>query len=691
MAVTSPLAVHVLGTSPDNTVEHRSPAATAGIPTSIDQIRLDSVPSMVLDVVRSGLAAVGVTLPPIDLTTFNLDDVGRLLPPGVLPDGILPARAPDTQGPQPAPTDPRRPVSAQIPAGAVVKEITRPDPFSMIALTWKDISDSAARGVSGTSAVVRARKADGSWGPWINADPSDGGDPARTSGRPNEQTGTEPVWVGDTRAVQVVVTKKGVAAAAPVGSTPAPTVGATTTVPAPPAPKPPVDRAPANNAPERGDPVAPRDYRLPLEPPPVPAGPSAAPAPSPNPLEQVLTTLSAALINPGTASPIAPPPAGAAPVLPGQQPPIITRAQWGADESKRCDQPTYDPVLKGAVVHHTAGNNDYTPEQSAEIVRGIYAYHAQTLGWCDIGYNAIVDKYGQIFEGAFGGLDKNVQGTHTGGFNRETVGVAMLGNYNDIAPTPELIRSVGSFLGWRLRLAGLDPKGTAQLVSQGFDTAKFGAGETSNLPMISGHRDYDNTECPGELGYAALPQIREVAAGNVTAAQPAPPAAGPASPAPAPGTANAGQVLTIGDLGAIAQKWLSLGGPGGILGNALSTEKTVAGSEVKSVDFQNGQIVWSPTTGAQPLLGAIGKAWTSAGAETSSLGLPVSGENTAVDGVITQAFQFGTLVFNRATGVVVQVVKAFIDEFIRSMRGQSAPGAAPAGAPTTAVPVPPAG
>ena len=59
----------------------------------------------------------------------------------------------------------------------------------------------------------------------------------------------------------------------------------------------------------------------------------------------------------------------------------------------------------------------------------------KTLGWCDIGYNVLVDKYGQIFEGAFGGLDRNVQGTHTGGFNRDTVGVAMLGNYNDVAPS----------------------------------------------------------------------------------------------------------------------------------------------------------------------------------------------------------------------------------------------------------------
>lgn len=81
-------------------------------------------------------------------------------------------------------------------------------------------------------------------------------------------------------------------------------------------------------------------------------------------------------------------------------PKVITRAQWGADESIRCATPTIDDFIGGATVHHTAGSNDYSKSESAEIVRAIYAYHAQTLGWCDIGYNALVDKYGQIFREA---------------------------------------------------------------------------------------------------------------------------------------------------------------------------------------------------------------------------------------------------------------------------------------------------
>lgn len=69
----------------------------------------------------------------------------------------------------------------------------------------------------------------------------------------------------------------------------------------------------------------------------------------------------------------------------------------------------YDNGIHAAIIHHTAGSNDYSPEDSAEIVRAIYAYHTQTLGWCDIAYNALVDKYGQVFEGRAGGITKAVE------------------------------------------------------------------------------------------------------------------------------------------------------------------------------------------------------------------------------------------------------------------------------------------
>ena len=107
---------------------------------------------------------------------------------------------------------------------------------------------------------------------------------------------------------------------------------------------------------------------------------------------------------------------------------IITRASWRADEKiRRRKRPAYADTLRFAVVHHTAGSNSYSRAQSASIVRGIERYHVLANGWDDIGYNFLVDKYGQIFEGRWGGVDRNVVGAHAQGFNQGSVGVALIG------------------------------------------------------------------------------------------------------------------------------------------------------------------------------------------------------------------------------------------------------------------------
>lgn len=201
-------------------------------------------------------------------------------------------------------------------------------------------------------------------------------------------------------------------------------------------------------------------------------------------------------------------------------PRIIGRAQWGADESLRCADPVYDDGVSAIVVHHTAGRNDYTRAESAGIVRAIYAYHASKLGWCDIGYSALVDKYGQIFEGRFGGLDKPVEGAHAGGFNENTASVAMMGDFETKPPTQTALQATGRYIGWRARVAGLDPKGNTTLVSEGTEYSKYDEGEAVNLPVVFAHRDVGNTTCPGDAAYAAMGMLREIASGNTTAAMP---------------------------------------------------------------------------------------------------------------------------------------------------------------------------
>ena len=98
-----------------------------------------------------------------------------------------------------------------------------------------------------------------------------------------------------------------------------------------------------------------------------------------------------------------------------------------------------------AFVHHTVNANDYAPEESAAIVLGIASYHRDHNGWNDLGYNFIVDQYGQIFEGRAGGIDQAIVGAQAQGFNSVSTGVACLGDLHERRrrPRPAWRRSRG--------------------------------------------------------------------------------------------------------------------------------------------------------------------------------------------------------------------------------------------------------
>jgi SpoIID/LytB domain protein len=174
-------------------------------------------------------------------------------------------------------------------------------------------------------------------------------------------------------------------------------------------------------------------------------------------------------------------------------PTIITRSAWGASAGTPCDTPAAGDRTRGVVVHHTAGTNTYTKAQSASIVRATQAFHVKSRKWCDLGYNFLVDKYGQIFEGRRGGMDRAVRAAHSGNgpVNTYTMGVSMMGNYDLVKPTTALKDSMVKLIGWRMGTTFLKAKGTYSL-----------GGKTLN--MIAGHRDVLSTACPGRYGYAWL-------------------------------------------------------------------------------------------------------------------------------------------------------------------------------------------
>jgi hypothetical protein len=193
-------------------------------------------------------------------------------------------------------------------------------------------------------------------------------------------------------------------------------------------------------------------------------------------------------------------------------PPIITRAGWHADEAIRRAPPYFADGIHLAIVHHTAGSNSYTKAQSASIVRAIELYHVQGNGWNDIGYNFLVDKYGQIFEGRYGGITRPVIGAHAQGFNSGSVGIAVIGDYGSTAISPAAYDALVSLIAWRLDLAHVDPLSKVARVSAG--NPRYPAGKAITLNAISGHRDVYPTSCPGANLYAQLGPIRTAVAAS---------------------------------------------------------------------------------------------------------------------------------------------------------------------------------
>jgi N-acetylmuramoyl-L-alanine amidase-like protein/flagellar hook capping protein FlgD len=193
------------------------------------------------------------------------------------------------------------------------------------------------------------------------------------------------------------------------------------------------------------------------------------------------------------------------------QPAIVARAQWGADEEIVRAKPVYATSVKLAVVHHTVTPNTYTRAQAAAIVRGIEFFHVRGNGWNDIGYNFLVDRFGTVYEGRAGGIDRNVVGAHAAGFNTGTVGVSLLGTFQRVAPSRPMQNALVSLLAWRLDVAHVDPLSTSVYTSGG--NAKFRRGKLVTLHAVSGHRDTGPTECPGTDAYRLLPSLaRRVAA-----------------------------------------------------------------------------------------------------------------------------------------------------------------------------------
>lgn len=195
-------------------------------------------------------------------------------------------------------------------------------------------------------------------------------------------------------------------------------------------------------------------------------------------------------------------------VTPGTgAPTFITRKEWNAG-SVKASRLSYATEIKAICIHHTGGSNNYSKAQSPQIVRGMFAYHHDTLGWADLGYNVVVDKYGQIFEGREGGLHRNVAGAHARGFNTGSCGISVMGDYMDIPVPSAALNAVATVAAWKLASTFTqDVYGTETWTVTTSNVKRSG---TFSMPHLFAHRDVNYTDCPGDTYYGQLPKLRSL-------------------------------------------------------------------------------------------------------------------------------------------------------------------------------------
>ncbi|WP_141742418.1 S-layer homology domain-containing protein [Dermabacter sp. HMSC08H10] len=195
-------------------------------------------------------------------------------------------------------------------------------------------------------------------------------------------------------------------------------------------------------------------------------------------------------------------------VTPGTgAPTFITREEWNAG-TVNTSRLSYAKELKAICIHHTGGSNTYTAAQSPQVVRGMFTYHTKTLGWADLGYNVVVDKYGQIFEGRAGGLHRNVAGAHARGFNTGSCGISVMGDYMDIPVPTAALNAIATVAAWKLASTFTqDVYGTETWTVTTSNVKRSG---TFSMPHLFAHRDVNYTDCPGDTYYGQLPKLRSL-------------------------------------------------------------------------------------------------------------------------------------------------------------------------------------
>ena len=172
-------------------------------------------------------------------------------------------------------------------------------------------------------------------------------------------------------------------------------------------------------------------------------------------------------------------------------PRIYTRAEWGAVPPRHRPR-VLDRPPDHIIVHHTASPNtdDLSRAHAFALSREIQRYHMEHNGWDDIGEQLTISRGGFVMEGRAGSLPaiesgRLVVGAQSLHHNFHTIGIENEGTYTTDDVPARLWDALVDVCAWLCRCYRLDP-GSA----------------------IVGHRDYNQTECPGDVLYRRLPGLR---------------------------------------------------------------------------------------------------------------------------------------------------------------------------------------
>ncbi len=426
---------------------------------------------------------LAVLTPAASIVTLDVVGSGPEGPAGATalarPSALTAAYTAEAVRPSRVPTEPVKPdvrevqlTAAAAPAGRAARTtsaariVASPSGSSRLTTTPQQVTGFGEVGVTwahgvripqGAITVAVRTLTDGAWSGWrtIPYDPEHGPDPGSAEAR-HARPGTEPMLVGKVDGVQVRA----------VSTRPLPADMKLAVIDPGQAAHTATERAALDTGTMDGDNGADSVYR----------------AVDPQPVTGDAARLAAAVFTP--------------------RPVIYSRAQWGADERMRGKSSLHYGDVHAGFVHHTVNANDYTRAEVPGLLRSIYAYHVKSRGWSDIGYNYLVDRFGRIWEGRYGGIDRAVVGAHTLGFNDDSFAASAIGNYELVKPSQAVLQAYGALFAWKLSLHGVDASSTRQYVT------------TRWFQAINGHRDAAATACPGQFLYDKLPMIRRMAAAD---------------------------------------------------------------------------------------------------------------------------------------------------------------------------------